>query len=62
MPNDERQIKAVKDAVTSGYAHAFVVTRPWVAIVEGKKLMNRRGGVRRFTTEAAAIAAARRMP
>lgn len=55
-----REIKAVKDPAVSDYAHAFVATRPWTVFVDRKKLVDRRGRARRFTTEAAAIAAARR--
>lgn len=55
-----REIKVVKDPANSGYAHAFVATKPWTAFVDRKKLADRRGRPRRFSTERAAIAAARR--
>ena len=54
------EIKAVKDPAISGYAHAFVVTRPWTVFIDGKRLVDRGGRPRRFSTESAALAAARR--
>lgn len=54
------EIRAVKDPAVAGYAHAFVATRPWTVYVGGDCLVDKRGSPRRFSTEAAAIAAARR--
>lgn len=56
----EREIKAIKDPAVSGYAHAFVAIKPWTVFVDRKKLVDRRGRPRRFSTERAAMAAARR--
>ena len=56
----EREIKTVRKPVVAGYAHAGVVIRPWTAYVDGRRLENRRGVVRRFATEEAALAAAQR--
>lgn len=53
-------IKAVEDPAISGYAHAFVATKPWVVYVNGKRLMDKGKRPRRFSTEKAALAAARR--
>jgi len=55
-----RSISAIKDPAVSGYAHAYVVIRPWIAYVNGKRLVDKRGHVRRFSTQEAAIAAASR--
>jgi hypothetical protein len=54
------KIKTIKDPAVSGYAHAGVVIKPWIAYVGGTRLVDRRGAVRRFATEGAALAAARR--
>jgi hypothetical protein len=56
----EREIKAVKDYAVSGYAHAHVTIKPWVAYVDRKRLVDKGGRPRRFSTERAAMAAARR--
>jgi hypothetical protein len=56
----EREIKTIKDYAVSGYAHAHVVIKPWVVYVDGRRLEDKRGAPRRFSTEQAAIAAARR--
>jgi len=56
----EREIKAVKDPAVSGYAHAHVAIKPWTVYVDRKQLIDKSGRPRRFSTEAAAIAAARR--
>lgn len=53
------EIGAVKDPVVRGYACACDV-RPWKVHVDGVPLLDKRGRPRRFTTERAAIAAARR--
>lgn len=53
-------IKAVKDPAISGYAHAFVVIKPWTVFVDHRQLVDKSGRPRRFATEHAAIAAARR--
>ena len=57
----EHEIKAVKDAAVSGYAHAHVVIKPWTIYVDGKRLVDKGGRPRRFSTESAAMAAARRI-
>jgi len=54
-------IKTVKDPAVSGYAHAFVRIKPWTVLIDGSRLTDKRGRVRRFSTEDAAIAAARRI-
>ena len=56
----EPVIKAVKDPAVSGYAHAFVATKPWTVYVDRKQLADKSGRPRRFGTEHAALAAARR--
>lgn len=53
-------IKAIKDAAVSGYAHAYVVMKPWKVYVDRKLLQDKGGRPRRFSTEHAAMAAARR--
>ena len=53
-------IKAVKDPAVSGYAHAFVVIKPWTVFVGRQQLVDKSGRPRRFATEHAALAAARR--
>ena len=53
-------VSAVRDPAIAGYAHAFVQTRPWVACVGDDRLTDGRGRVRRFASEAAAIAAGAR--
>lgn len=55
-----REIKAVKDPAVSGYAHAFVVIKPWKVFVDRQPLLDKNGRPRRFSTEHAALAAARR--
>jgi hypothetical protein len=55
-----KDIKAVKDYAQSGYASAAAAIRPWVVYVDRKKLVDKSGRVRRFSTEQAAMAAARR--
>jgi hypothetical protein len=57
---NDPSIKAVKDPAISGYAHAGVVTRPWMVRVDGRPLVDKWKRPRRFATEAAAVAAARR--
>jgi hypothetical protein len=54
------EIKAVKDYARSGYASAAAAIKPWTVFVDRKKLVDKTGRVRRFTTERAAVAAARR--
>lgn len=56
----EPVIKAVKDPAVSGYAHAHVVMKPWKVYVDRKRLVDKNGRPRRFSTEGAAMAAARR--
>jgi hypothetical protein len=55
----DHEIKAVKDPAVAGYAHAFVAVRPWTVYVGTERLVDRRGAPRRFSTEDAALAAAR---
>ncbi len=57
-----RKIETVKDYARRGGTSAAATFRPWVACVDGKRLVDRRGNPRRFSTEDAAIAAARRSP
>lgn len=54
------QIKAVKDYARRGYASAASVRKPWKVYVGRDLLVDKRGVPRRFSTEAAAVAAARR--
>ena len=56
----EREIKTIKDPVISGYAHAYVVTKPWRAYVQQQQMLDKSGRPRRFSTERAALAAAQR--
>jgi len=56
----EPSIKAVRDPAVSGYAHAFVLMKPWTVYVNRKQLVDKSGRPRRFSTEHAALAAARR--
>ena len=60
MPTNERTIKVVKDPAASGYAHAFVLMKPWTVYIDRKQLVDKSGRPRRFATERAATAAARR--
>ena len=55
-----RQIEAARVPAVSGYAHAFVATKPWTIYVDRKQLVDKSGRPRRFSTEVAAMAAARR--
>lgn len=54
------RIKTVKDPAVSGYAHAFVVIKPWMVFVDGALLLDKSGRPRRFSTEEAARIAAKR--
>lgn len=56
----EPEIKVIKDPAVSGYAHAFVVIKPWTAFIDRQQLLDKSGRPRRFSTERAALAAARR--
>jgi len=56
----EPEIKVVKDPAVSGYAHAYVLVKPWTVFVDRQQLLDKSGGPRRFSTERAAMAAARR--
>lgn len=56
----EFEIKAVKDYAISGYAHAHVVIKPWKVYVNCKLLVDKSDRPRRFSTEDAALSAARR--
>ena len=56
----EPTIKALKDYAQRGYASAASVIKPWTIYVDRKRLLDKNGRPRRFSTEAAAMAAARR--
>jgi len=56
----ERVIKAIKDYAVAGYAHAHVAIKPWKVLVDRQPLLDKSGRPRRFSTESAAMAAARR--
>ena len=56
----EPPIKAVKSPAHGGYASAAVLLKPWLVYVYGRQLVDKNGRPRRFATEAAALAAARR--
>lgn len=56
----EHEIKVVKDPAISGYAHAFVVIKPWTVFIGRQQLLDKSGRPRRFSTERAALVAARR--
>lgn len=56
----ERPIKAVKSPAHGGYASAAVLLKPWLAYAYGRPLLDKNGRPRRFATEAAALAAARK--
>lgn len=56
----EPVIKAVMDYAVSGYAHAHVAIKPWKVFVDRQPLLDKGGRPRRFSTERAALAAARR--
>lgn len=53
-------IKTIKDYAQRGYASAAAVIKPWTVYVDKKMLVDKSGRPRRFSTEAAATAAARR--
>jgi len=56
----DARIKAIRDNAVRGYASAFAPIRPWTAYVDGKRLVDKGGRPRRFSTEKAALSAARR--
>jgi hypothetical protein len=58
--DEQKRIKIVKDPAVSGYAHAFVLMKPWTIYIDRKPLLDKGGRPRRFSTEHAALAAARR--
>lgn len=58
--SDEHKIEVVKDNAVSGYSRADAVMKPYVALVDGKKLVDKKGRVRRFSTKLAANEAAAR--
>jgi hypothetical protein len=60
MPVTDPRIKIVKDPAIRGYASAGVVIKPWTIYVDGKQLLDRGGRPRRFSSEHAATAAAKR--
>ena len=53
-------IKALRDYAQRGYASAASVIKPWVVYVGRERLVDKNGRPRRFSTEAAALAAARK--
>lgn len=53
-------IKAMRDYAQRGYASAASVIKPWVVYVGRERLVDKNGRPRRFSTEAAALAAAKR--
>lgn len=57
---EKAPIKATRDYAQRGYASAASVIKPWVVYVYGRRLMDKSGRPRRFSTEAAATAAAKR--
>ncbi len=57
----ERVIKAIKDYAVSGYADAHVAIKPWKVFVDRQPLLDKKGRPRRFSTERAALAVARRI-
>ncbi len=54
------KIKILKDYAQRGYASAASVIKPWTVYVDKKRLVDKSGRPRRFSTEVAALAAARR--
>lgn len=54
-----RDIRAVKDPAIAGYAHAFVAVRPWTVYIGDDRLIDKSGRPRRFSTEDAALTAAK---
>jgi hypothetical protein len=56
----EREIRAVMDPAVAGYAHASVAIKPWKVFVDRQPLLDKGGRPRRFSTERAAMASARR--
>lgn len=56
----EPKIHAAKDYAFRGYASATAVIKPWIVYVDRKRLVDKSGRPRRFSTEAAARSAARR--
>ena len=54
------EIKPIKDYARRGYASAGAVIKPWTVLVDRKLLVDKTGRPRRFATERAALAAARR--
>ena len=56
----EPVIKAVRDYAQRGYASAAAAIKPWIVYVGRDQLVDKSGRPRRFSTERAAIAAARR--
>lgn len=55
-----RKIEVVKDAAVSGYSRADALMKPYIAVVDDKRLVDSRGRVRRFSTKLAASEAAAR--
>ncbi len=56
----EPTIKAIKDYARSGYASAATIIKPWVVFVDRAQLVDKHDRPRRFATERAALAAARK--
>jgi hypothetical protein len=51
-------IKIVRDPAISGYAHANVAVKPWIAFVGQEQLKDAKGRVRRFASKLTATEAA----
>ena len=60
MTTGASKIKVVKDAARSGYSSVAAVIKPWTIYIDRKQLVDKSGRPRRFSTEAAAMTAARR--
>lgn len=56
----EPKIKAVKDYAQRGYASVAAVIKPWTVYIDRKQLVDKSDRPRRFASERAALAAARR--
>lgn len=55
----EPTFKAVKDYAQRGYASVAAVIKPWTVYIDRKQLVDKSGRPRRFSTERAAMVAAR---
>lgn len=54
------RIKVVTDYATRGYASAAARIKPFIVLVDGRKLLDKKERVRRFSTAAAARRAGER--